>query len=143
MTWYPGAVGTWWLSGAPGYEVSVERTHLGFAVRVESRHGGSYGYDVATLHLNHHQFSLEDAQQRAEALVATLPRLEQEPLVTPRPWSAGPTVIRANNQKVVIPGGPVRCGYHHAWPLEAEDDTTCQCGRLTFGFARTAVERSA
>lgn len=143
MTWYPGAVGTWWLSGTPGYEVSVERTHLGWTVRIESRQGDSYGYDLVTLALNHQRFTLEDAMARADAIVRSLPAITDAPVVHPRIWPSHPAVIRAGEQKVVIPGAPVRCEHHHAWRLEAGDGDACQCGRLTFGFARAAAKRSA
>jgi hypothetical protein len=98
----------------------IAKTHRGYHVEIRSNQTHD---DLVSLHLNHQDFTLEDAQGFAEQLIA-----EPLPLGDQQVDSA---IVQA---RLRARAEPQRCRFVHVFPLLSGDDAICQCGRVTKGL---------
>lgn len=128
LVWYSIGVGVWSAWHREDRSAVAGNCHIaktGAGYRVDVRHGHDV---VVSVCLNHHTFTLKDAQQRAArelvdaAMLVGAPRVDDE-------------IVRQRLAALSTRDG-LRCQFVHAWPHGAGDAALCQCGRVTKGYAR-------
>jgi hypothetical protein len=127
LTWHSVGLGEWSAWSYPDgrfapAECRIHKTHRGYKAEIRSIETCE---DVVVVHLNHSDFTLEDAQRWVERELA-----ETLPLVQP---STVDTAVVKARMDALAEARPLNCRFVHAFPPDAKDSDVCQCGRVTKG----------